>query len=145
MISFLEQHIHKEKVDFAKYESELQPLLGRKQLAATFIAAFFRRASIHVNWTEEIDKIVVDAVYDAYEHIVEDLTTSFLKKWNSDGKLYYEILTVLKYNFREAVQLFVLYSATRSTRTLVTHVDLLSLGITHPTVTIYDSNGHKGF
>jgi 5'-deoxynucleotidase YfbR-like HD superfamily hydrolase len=144
MISFLEQHINKEKVDFTKYESELQPLLGRKRLAATFIAAFFRRASIHVNWTEDIDKVVVDAVHDAYERIVEDLTTSILKKWNSDGKLCYEILTVLEHNFREAVQLLILYSATRSARTLVTHIDLLSLGITHPTVTIYDSDGHKG-
>ncbi len=92
LLSFLDLHVKKEKIDFQKYQKHLYPLLGRRRLAANFLGYFFDNINIP-NWTEMIESIVEKSVKLAYNDIVTSLTKSFLNTWDGNGKIHINTLT----------------------------------------------------
>ncbi len=92
LISFLELHIKKDKINFDLYRDHLYPLLGRKCLAANFLHFFLRNI---VSQEKEMEEIIKESVSSAYNEIVSGLTSS-IKENFQNCMIVYVLLTIIR-------------------------------------------------
>ncbi len=93
LISFLELHIKKDKINFDLYRDHLYPLLGRKRLAANFLHFFLRNV---VSEEKQMEEIIKESVSSAYNEIVSGLTSS-IKDDFQNCMIVYVLLTSIRH------------------------------------------------